>query len=132
MPEVPILVCTRGGALEGQRFSVPEGGLSIGRAEDNQIRIDEDGVSRYHLRLLFNAENGKLWLEDSGSRNGVFVNEKRVTGHKELKVGDEVVVAQHAFAIRWQDDIASEDAARASDDRDQEASSKRRWFWPFS
>ena len=132
MAEVPILVCTRGTGLQGQRFTVPEGGLSIGRAEDNQIRIQEDGVSRYHVRLLFNVENGKLWLEDAGSRNGVFVNEKRVSGHKELKVGDEVSVAQHTFAIRWADDPVVEEAPPAEDDKAEEPPAKRRWFWPFS
>lgn len=132
MPEVPILVCTRGAELQGQRFTVPEGGLSIGRAEDNQIRIQDDGVSRYHVRLLFNIENGKLWLEDAGSRNGVFVNEKRVSGHKELKVGDEVCVAEHAFAIRWADDPPAGEAPAAEDDKAEEPQGKRRWFWPFS
>lgn len=132
MAEQPVLVCTRGSSLLGERFSVPEGGLSIGRAEDNQICIQDEGVSRYHVRMLFNSESGKLWLEDAGSRNGVFVNESRVSGHKELKVGDEIIVAEHAFVIRWQDEAPSEDAGGTEDDRMEDPASKRRWFWPFS
>lgn len=130
MAEVPILVCTSG-TLRGQRFQVPEGGLDLGRSDDNHITIDDDGVSRFHARMLFNVESGKLWLEDAGSRNGVFVNDTRVSGHKELKVGDQVTIAQHSFAVRWADDTPApvereEDADEASSKR------KRRWFWPFS
>lgn len=130
MPEVPILVCTSG-ALRGKRFRVPEGGLDLGRAEENHIVIVDEGVSRFHARLLYNSESGKLWLEDSGSRNGVFVNEGRVTGHQELKVGDQLTVAQHSFAIRWDDEtpapVPAAEAVKPDDDKP-----KRRWFWPFS
>jgi pSer/pThr/pTyr-binding forkhead associated (FHA) protein len=52
-------------------------------------------------------------LQDAGSRNGVFVNGVRVTGHKALKVGDSITIAQHTFELRWQDDDASTPPARA-------------------
>lgn len=139
MSEIPILVCTAG-SLQGRRFVVPEGGLSVGRADDNQIRVTDEGVSRYHVRLLYNSENGKLWLEDAGSRNGVFVNENRISGHKELKVGDDVTVAQHTFAVRWQDESVSPAGTRAEapestadgDDSASRSAAPKRWFWPFS
>ncbi|MEZ4321205.1 MAG: FHA domain-containing protein [Myxococcota bacterium] len=129
MPEVPILVCTSG-KLRGQRFQVPEGGLDLGRSEDNHITIKDDGVSRFHARMLYNVDTGKLWLEDAGSRNGVFVNEVRVSGHKELKVGDQVTIAQHSFAVRWADETPA--PVERSEDEDVESKRKRRWFWPFS
>ncbi len=128
MAEVPILVCTSG-SLRGQRFRVPEGGLDLGRSTENHICIQDDGVSRFHARLLYNYESGKLWLEDAGSRNGVFVNETRITGHKELKVGDRISIAKHTFAVRWEDDTP------APVERTDEAPAEkrpRRWFWPFS
>jgi len=130
MAEVPILICTSG-ALQGQRFRVPDGGLDIGRSEDNHIQITDDGVSRFHARMLFNGESGKLWLEDAGSRNGVFVNENRITGHKELKVGDKISIAEHSFDVRWEDDTPAPAAREASPDPEQKKTS-RRWFWPFS
>jgi pSer/pThr/pTyr-binding forkhead associated (FHA) protein len=135
MPEVPILVCTSG-ALRGQRFRVPEGGLDIGRADENHITITDEGVSRFHARMLYNYESGKLWLEDAGSRNGVFVNENRVSGHLELKVGDQVTVALHTFAVRWDDETPAPASATAPpktpDASTSDGKPKRRWFWPFS
>lgn len=102
MADVPVLACTAG-ELAGKRIPVPEGGLGIGRSPENAVVIHDEGVSRYHGRLLF--ENGSLWLQDAGSRNGVFVNGVRVTGHKALKVGDSITIAQHTFELRWQDDV---------------------------
>jgi predicted component of type VI protein secretion system len=101
MADVPVLVCTSG-ELAGKRIPVPEGGLGIGRSPENTVVIHDEGVSRYHGRLLF--DNGSLWLQDAGSRNGVFVNGARVTGHKALKVGDSITIAQHTFELRWPDE----------------------------
>lgn len=149
MADVPVLVCTAG-ELAGQRIPVPEGGIGIGRSPENALVVRDEGVSRYHARLLL--ENGSLWLQDAGSRNGVFVNGVRVTGHKALKVGDSITIAQHTFELRWQDDLAAQDAKTktgsgpkgledvqtvpdpASGRRGTEegAPARRRWYWPFS
>ncbi len=138
MADVPILVCTAG-ALKGRRFVVPEGGLAIGRAPDSGVVITDDGVSRYHARLLY--DDGRLWLQDAGSRNGVFVNGSRVTGHRALKVGDEVRIAEHVFSIS----SAAEDAPRTTETAAAPAAESAtssgensakgggaRWWWPFS
>lgn len=140
MADVPVLVCTVG-ELSGRRIVVPEGGLGVGRSPENAVVIHDEGVSRYHARLLY--ENGSLWLQDAGSRNGVFVNGVRVTGHKALKVGDSVTIAEHSFELRWQDEDAARSAAAAAapvaqhvaaePDADSNAGAgRRRWYWPFS
>lgn len=108
MADVPVLVCTAGRA-QGQRIQVPEGGIGIGRSGENTVVIHDDGVSRYHARLLF--DNGSLWVQDAGSRNGVFVNGTRLTGHKALKVGDAITIAQHTFELRWEEDLVPEEPA---------------------
>lgn len=134
MADVPVLVCTTG-ELAGRRIPVPEGGIGIGRSPENAVVIHDEGVSRYHGRLLF--ENGSLWLQDAGSRNGVFVNGSRVTGHKALKVGDSITIAQHTFELRWQDEEPSSQEAAVDelapeDPSPDEPGARRRWYWPFS
>jgi len=130
MADVPVLVCT-GGPLNGQVFHVPEGGLTLGRATDNTIVILDDGASRYHARLLY--DGGSLWLQDAGSRNGVFVNGGRVTDHRALKVGDSIGLAASTFAVRWADEIDDVDTDTRDDETAEEATSASRkpWFWPF-
>lgn len=128
--DIPVLICTSG-TNAGKRFEVPEGGLTIGRAEDNDIILNEEGVSRYHARFLY--DNGSLWLQDAGSRNGIFVNEHRVTNHQDLRVGDVIKLAEHIFEVRWDQPEAESPPAEepeASTPDDAKAS-KRRWYWPF-
>jgi pSer/pThr/pTyr-binding forkhead associated (FHA) protein len=144
MADIPVLVCTDG-ALAGQRFVIPDGGVGIGRSDDNAVVVTDEGVSRFHARLLF--DNGSLWLQDAGSRNGVFVNDVRVTGHKALKVGDRITVAQHRFELHWLDALNTpEPRARAASappdarprggadgksDAGDDGKARRRWYWPF-
>ena len=59
----------------------------IGRAVDCAIRTDDAMVSRHHARLVWQA--GQYFLEDLGSANGVFYQERRVARHP-LKHGDAV------------------------------------------
>lgn len=142
MADVPVLVCIEGD-LQGQRIAVPEGGLDLGRAPENHVVIEDDGVSRFHARLLF--DNGALWLRDAGSRNGVFVNDNRVTQHQALKVGDRVRVAAHVFLVQIEAESqlppptpapAKQRASSGNDDTTQDEeepkSASKPWFWPFS
>lgn len=136
MSDVPVLVCTAG-ALAGATIHVPEGGLDIGRSDDNHVVVRDEGVSRYHARLLY--DNGSLWVQDAGSRNGVFVNGVRITGHKALSVGDEIAIAQHRFTVHWADEVEATEPRVQPGPAPAEASvggsvesPRRRWFWPFS
>ncbi|MFT7519447.1 MAG: pSer/pThr/pTyr-binding forkhead associated (FHA) protein [Kiritimatiellia bacterium] len=129
MSDVPVLVCTAG-QLKGTTVLVPEEGtVTMGRAADDDVIIHDDGVSRYHARLLYNE--GSLWLRDAGSRNGVFVNGKRVTDHKALKVGDIVTLSAHTFEVRWQGDL--DDPPRDDSETVEKAKteSTKPWYWPF-
>jgi pSer/pThr/pTyr-binding forkhead associated (FHA) protein len=123
MADVPELVCTKG-SLKGQVFPITGSGLEIGRADENDVVLLRDSaVSRFHAKLLY--DNGSLWLRDAGSRNGVFVNDKRLTDHKDLRVGDVVRIGESAFVVRWQDE-----ASEVPTPETPTAASKRR-FWPF-
>lgn len=122
MADRPVLVCTSG-PLAGQVIPVVEGGMEIGRSPDNDLVIlDDDGVSRFHARLLF--DNGSLWLRDGGSRNGVFVNDQRVQDHRALKVGDVIRIGESVFEVAWEDTARRAGGRAARDGR-------RWWFWPF-
>lgn len=126
MSEQPVLVCTAGPMI-GARVAVPEEGLDLGRAEANGLVIDDADVSRFHARLQF--DTGSLWLRDTGSRNGIYVNGKRLADHKALKVGDIIRIAEHTFEVCWEDDDGP-DTGSASDAA-PEQKARKRWFWPF-
>jgi len=62
--------------------------LSVGRAEDNALQLQNDHVSRHHARLFQHL--GAVFVQDFGSSNGTFVNGQRIIGGCRLLHGDEV------------------------------------------
>ena len=59
----------------------------IGRGVENMIRLDADTtVSNRHASL--DSRTDGLWVEDTGSTNGTFVNGSRVTSARLLQAGD--------------------------------------------
>lgn len=71
----------------------------IGRDPACEVRLDDERVSRHHATLRVELERVKL--EDRGSRNGVRINGKRVTGIVELDSDDEIQIAEDRFVLRW-------------------------------
>ena len=59
-----------------QVFTVLKDALSIGRANDNDIVLNDFSVSRRHAYLK--KENGAWVIHDNQSTNGVRVNDKAV------------------------------------------------------
>jgi len=62
--------------------------ITIGRAAQNDLVIDEKHVSGHHAKISSNE--GKFWVEDLGSTNGTFVNGTRVNAPTFLRVGDTI------------------------------------------
>ena len=85
MDRVPLLVAVKG-PLTGNRYQVQEGEeLVIGRAETCSVQIPDSEISRQHARVTLH--NAGIWVQDAGSRNGVFINEKRIVRPTELRPG---------------------------------------------
>jgi len=65
--------------------------VTIGRAHSNTLVLDDAPVSRSHAKIDFG--NGRFVLSDCGSKNGSFVNGKRIQGHV-LAAGDEILIGE--------------------------------------
>lgn len=74
------------GAEPGQRFLLPEGTLSLGRAPDCQVLLDNAAISRRHAELQ--VQGAEVRLRDLDSVNGSWVNEQRLRGTVLLADGD--------------------------------------------
>jgi hypothetical protein len=70
--------------------------VTIGRAPDNDIPIDNLAVSNYHARVY--VEAGSLVVEDLNSLNGSFLNEIRVE-RSLLKDGDIILIGKHEILV---------------------------------
>ncbi len=79
-------------------YDLPEGLTSLGRAEENDIVLSGDLVSRKHVRLR--VVDGALQVEDLGSRNGSKLNGEPFTGTKPLRPGDLLAIGENSLSIR--------------------------------
>lgn len=89
------LVALRGGGLrEGERFDLI-GGLSIGRSQEADLRIDDRYASGLHARIF--SRDGRTYVEDMSSTNGTLLNDATLRGEAELVDGDVVRIGDTEF-----------------------------------
>lgn len=73
--------------------------ITIGRSPTNDVVIDNDTqVSRHHLQIV-QDDYGNFRLADFGSKNGTYVNGRRVYGEIHLGVND--VVRIGTTTLEW-------------------------------
>lgn len=70
-----LLVCTDG--APPVQFDLGGALISVGRASDNDVIVDDPLVSRHHCQLKL--QHGAYSFADLGSRNGSFVNGEAVS-----------------------------------------------------
>jgi pSer/pThr/pTyr-binding forkhead associated (FHA) protein len=89
---------------------------TIGRQSENTIHIDNLAVSGRHARVFKIGD--KAIIEDLGSTNGTFVNDKPITKHV-LKHGDAVRIGKHTLSYVELADLtaAKPDPARPEADK---------------
>jgi pSer/pThr/pTyr-binding forkhead associated (FHA) protein len=77
--------------------------VTIGRAPDSDLLIDNMAVSNSHARVY--SEAGRLVVEDLGSLNGTFVNDIRID-RATLRNGDTIQVGKHQIVVDTAHDAA--------------------------
>jgi two-component system, cell cycle response regulator len=78
------------GSNVGEMYRVEEGETFIGRGQNANIRLNDDGISRRHARLV--QQTGSVMIEDLRSSNGTVINGITVTGPElhALQDGDKI------------------------------------------
>jgi pSer/pThr/pTyr-binding forkhead associated (FHA) protein len=62
--------------------------ITFGRRDTCEIVLAYDSqVSRTHARLIYDARDMEYFLEDAGSRNGTFIESRRIEAREPLKPG---------------------------------------------
>ncbi len=79
-------------SLAGEAFTLDRE-VTVGRGGGCQIVLPDDTfVSQVHARLF--QRDGRTYVEDLGSRNGTYVNGKRIEGATRLRRGDRIQFGQ--------------------------------------
>jgi pSer/pThr/pTyr-binding forkhead associated (FHA) protein len=90
--EGATLVIRSGGGRSGEAFMLANERMTIGRSPEAEIFLDDVTVSRNHA-LLVRRRDG-LFMDDLGSLNGTYVNQRRIESHH-LRDGDELQVGKY-------------------------------------
>ena len=73
-------------------FTIAKSGATLGRGEDNTIRLDDLSVSRRHARIAYRQSG--YWLSDLGSMGGTWVGGIRLDAAHRV-AADEVIDVGH-------------------------------------
>ena len=73
--------------------------LSVGRASDNDLQLNDNSVSKIHAALLMSSE-GTLLVADIGSTNGTFINGRRISYGESRLIEDGDVVGFGDVEVR--------------------------------
>lgn len=86
------------GAATGATVALSSLPVTIGRSADSSIVLADDYVSNHHARLV---PRGAEWLvEDTGSTNGTFVGDTRVSAPIVVPVGGRIKIGRNVLEIR--------------------------------
>lgn len=72
------------------QFNLQNKRISVGRSGENDIPIQDPFASGHHAVIY--PSDSKFMIRDNNSKNGTFLNGKRVHGETELKKGDEILI----------------------------------------
>jgi pSer/pThr/pTyr-binding forkhead associated (FHA) protein len=73
--------------------------IKIGSAQDNDVVINDDSISPYHLEL-FQDHFGSVFITDKNTQSGTYVNGERVNKFIKLSFSDRVTIAGK-FMFDW-------------------------------
>lgn len=82
------------------------GELRFGREDDCAFCSEDPLVSRHHARFI--VGNDSVFLEDLGSRNGVFVNGQKLAAKAALKGGDRIRIGGQELVVVAQGGVADD------------------------
>ena len=96
---------------------------SIGRSRNSDIRINDPAVSRDHAVLL--RRDDGWFITDTGSKTGVYVNEKKTRGRQAVYIDDKITLGTSVLTLKRADnytDISSDSKIKIKKKKDKTVS----------
>jgi sigma-B regulation protein RsbU (phosphoserine phosphatase) len=90
------LVATGAGA--GRQFQIDSDETVIGRSGGLPITLEGANISRRHARIL--REAGRFFVEDLGSSNGTYINDRKIATRTPLVPNDTLRVGPYSFRFQ--------------------------------
>jgi pSer/pThr/pTyr-binding forkhead associated (FHA) protein len=92
-----FLVVTEG-ALAGRSIDLVDQQITMGRANDATLVLNDDYASTHHARIF--PQDGQWLVEDLGSTNGTYLDRQKVTRPTPVPVGVPIRIGKTALELR--------------------------------
>ena len=92
-----FLVVTEG-ALTGMSIDLTDQQITMGRANDATLVLNDDYASTYHARIF--PQDGQWLVEDLGSTNGTYLDRQKVARPTPVPVGVPIRIGKTVLELR--------------------------------
>jgi pSer/pThr/pTyr-binding forkhead associated (FHA) protein len=92
-----FLVVTEGG-LSGMSIDLSDQQITLGRANDATLVLNDDYASSRHARIF--PQDGQWIVEDLGSTNGTYLDRQKVTRPTPVPVGVPIRIGKTVLELR--------------------------------
>ena len=117
-----VLVLTLG--TPTATFTVEQSSATLGRGQENTIRLDDLSVSRRHARITF--RQGGYWLSDLGSMGGTWVNGTRLNAPRRIAASEVIDIGLCRLTVSFAGGAARSEAKKNASKRSAMAGDARR------
>jgi pSer/pThr/pTyr-binding forkhead associated (FHA) protein len=94
----PHQLLVTAGALAGTSLGLTDQQITIGRAGDATLVLNDDYASTRHARLF--PQDGQWLVEDLGSTNGTYLDRQKVTQPTPVPVGVPIRIGKTVLELR--------------------------------
>jgi pSer/pThr/pTyr-binding forkhead associated (FHA) protein len=95
---VPQQLLVTAGALAGTSLGLTDQQITIGRANDATLVLNDDYASTRHARLY--PQDGQWIVEDLGSTNGTYLDRQKVTQPTPVPLGVPIRIGKTVLELR--------------------------------
>ena len=112
-------------ATPATAFTVARSSATLGRGQENTVRLDDFSVSRRHARIAFRG--GGYWLSDLGSMGGTWVDGVKLNAPRRIAAGQVIDIGVCRLTVSFAaDPVRIEPRKSASKPRSEVAEQARR------
>jgi pSer/pThr/pTyr-binding forkhead associated (FHA) protein len=94
----PRVLVVTGGALKGTSLDLTQQQITLGRANDATLVLNDDYASSRHARIF--PQDGQWIVEDLGSTNGTYLDRQKVTRPMPVPLGVPIRIGKTVLELR--------------------------------
>ncbi len=94
----PRILVVTAGALKGTSLDLAQQQITLGRANDATLMLNDDYASSRHARIF--PQDGQWIVEDLGSTNGTYLDRQKVTRPMPVPLGVPIRIGKTVLELR--------------------------------